>query len=72
MVVEIQATSSIQIYVSFQKKKRPKVPSDSTPIYSYNAVFTIITKTIVNRLKLILSSITEKFQTIFVLGVINF
>jgi len=50
------------------KKKKPKVPSDFRPISLCNIIFKIITKTIANRLKLILPDIIGKFQSAFVPG----
>ena len=47
-------------------KKKPKVPGDFGPISLCNVIFKIITKTIANRLKLILSDIIGKFQSAFV------
>jgi len=48
------------------KKKKPKVPDDFQPISLCNVIFKIITKTIANRLKLILPHIIGKFQSAFV------
>ena len=50
------------------KKKKPKVPGDFRPISLCNVIFKIITKTIANRLKLILLDIIGKFQSAFVPG----
>ena len=50
------------------KKKKLKVPGDFQPISLCNVIFKIITKTIANRLKLILPDIIEKFQSAFVPG----
>jgi len=50
------------------KKKKPKVLGDFRPISLCNVIFKIITKTIANRLKLILQDIIGKFQSAFVPG----
>ena len=42
------------------------MPGDFRPISLCNVIFKIITKTIANRLKLILSDIIGKFQSAFV------
>ena len=44
------------------------MPGDFRPISLCNVIFKIITKTIANRLKLILPDIFGKFQSIFVPG----
>lgn len=67
MVVEIKVALIILISISFQKNKKLKVPGDFRPIVLCNVIFKIITKTIVNRLKLIHPYIIGKFQSSIVI-----
>lgn len=50
------------------KKKKPKHTGDFRPISLCNAIFKMITKTIANRLKLILPDIVHHYQSAFVPG----
>ena len=50
------------------KVKRPKHSKEFQPIPLCNVVFKIVTKIIVNRLKIILSSIVSPYQSVFVPG----
>jgi len=54
------------------KKKKPKAPCDFPHISLCNVLFKIITKTIANRLKLILPGLIQKFPKCFCVETFNY